>query len=394
MARCSILVFLIALLCSCVAREAPGPASSQLQELKAALLRVRTEHPELRTPREISLARVHGENGWPAIEAAGLRFHELQQASAWGALEYAYPESWRTQFDGLDGLMQAPLGDTFPLLAEIDAALGRDSLVPVWDEGISIMPGMHALGLLRLRANIQLQRGEYGEAREEVARMVLIAWRCDGAWSWSSLALVWGLRRTTSEMLLRLTEADPSAGQILDLALATQPDKAAGFPGRALFELAAMAAAAESWIEEARHSPKDVPHGAAHAIQWAMRLDYLALIEQRARQSGWHMADPRWAQEYLTLSRNHDNQSHGQAATREALKWGRLELRLEAIPLLLQLRKLELSGELDPVRLPKVPDHLQLREAENGLVVEVSSTHPLADPNDTELGSYPRLKAR
>lgn len=375
---------------------------------------MKAAHPDLMTPEQFSAARAHGSNGWPEIERIGRQYDEIRDGKWWDWLTVTWTEAWAEDLENLDEMMMASLGDTYPLCAEVDAALESECLVPVWDGGIAVLPGAYTLNLLKLRANIQLQRGQFEEARKEVRRIVQIAWRFDAAWSPLGCMMTASYRRLAVQMLLRLTAKDPESASLIDEALALRPAQPPSLLTLSQFDLAHAMSQAQGWLDVSRSdwaAARAGPNFEETELEQRLVFGRESLTErsrvlQQVEQHGWEISKADDARQYLKAVQ-------AEVAAMSPFEWFIVSqdvvsnvafqlvensLNMEAFDVLLKMRKLELEtqGEVDFRRQAHLPENLEFRDADDSVQIVPAAGHPLLDwdrwSEDDSIAEYPKLK--
>ncbi|MEZ5992781.1 MAG: hypothetical protein R3E76_10565 [Planctomycetota bacterium] len=411
--RSNLLVLSVLLLAGCVAREQTPVPKSELASLRQELQRIRADHPELMTPEQFSAARVRGSNGWTSIEDIGRRFKEAYDDQGWEWLVLTPPEAWSDQVERLDEKMMVALGETYPMCAEVDAAIACDCLVPVWDDGIEVMPGLQTLNMLKLRAHIQLQRGQYEEARKEVRRMVQIAWRFDGAWCTLGLILEAGFRRLAVEAVLHLTEEDPDSTVVLAEALKVASVESTSLLASSSFDLAHAVQDAQFFLDISHDEWKDRRADPAYedfTVEQELVMVRESLIEVErvldlVRANEWRLSEVDDARAYLKAVRAEVARMtpfEWSVVSQDSIIYAAYQLLKNSMVsntqgILLQMRKLELESKsaVDFVELVDLPNGLEFQDADATVRIVPTAGHPIREWDDWDgedyVAEYPKL---
>lgn len=413
------------LLVGCVARK--ESAVETFPRLRAEVDRLEREYPDLLPPDEFVQARVEGTNGWPILKDVGIEYsRRLSEDSGvyrngkhlgfWSRLEYGETVRDYGLIDNGEALMDQALTETFRLREDVDRALAGNSLVPVWDDGIEFMPSVNAFNMLRLRANIQIHRGVFTEARGEVRRMLEMIRRMDAEWHLIGYLMADGYRKLVVDTLLELTRADPTSMHLIDTALEQlQPPRtplSVAFEFELAWALERVRAALDSDA-----SAEEIDAEGTTAAEWETRqiaaLNLCADVLETVRAGGWDLSSAADAKAFLHAVRE-ELKGAEDVLGDDSVEWEIVCARLvhnvttmSCMAPILKLRKLELAGgelqDLESVALNiGLPEGLRLERAEeenNWDEFEVwivpENDHPALDGSFTKRGepiaSYPLL---
>jgi hypothetical protein len=295
----------------------------------------------------------------------------------------------------------------------VDAALAADCLVPVWDDGLNVMPGLRTLNMLKLRADIQIQRGQLDQARKEVRRIVRIAWRFDGGWSWLGQMMANGFRDLAVKALLRLTARDPGSRSLIDEALAMPMAKTQSLLAVTRFQCSQLADESRVFLaisrdgwRKLRADPDYEGVSFGDVVDEAREsLLHVEPLLSKVEATGWKLERTPDARAYLQMVRAEADRlaasEVGQlmrVLKRQAYLLVQYSLSSKACYLRLRMRKLELesAGTVKLGALSGVPDDLALHETANAVQIVPAPGHPILDwdrwDEDDTIAEYPKLK--
>lgn len=408
--RLTLFILPLLLLAGCVAREQTPVPKSELAKLQQELRRIRADHPDLTNPAHFSASRIRGSNGWPSIEAVGRRFKEAYDDQGWEWLVLTPPEAWSDQVERLDEKMMVALGETYPMCVEVDAAIACDCLVPIWDDGIEVMPGLQTLNMLKLRAHIQLRRGQHEEARKEVRRMVQIAWRFDGAWCTLGLILEAGFRRLAVEAVLHLTEEAPDSTVVLAEALRLASVESPSLLACSSFDLVHTVQDAQAFLDISTEEWKDRRADPAYedfTVEQELVMVRECLLEvervfELVRDNEWNLSEVDDARAYLKAVRAEVARMtpfEWYVVSQDSIIYAAYQLLKNSMVsntqrILLQMRKLELESKsaVDLVELVDLPNGLEFQDADATVLIVPVAGHPIRDWDEDEtIATYPKL---